>query len=198
LLREYECAQALAPRALELCENHHFPNEAAFARLVLGTTQAQLGGAAEGIALMRQGINELLEVGKRVTVPEHMMKLGDAQRRAGALLDALETIEQALEFDPALRWHRPENLRVRGEIRLQLGQSNMAAADFRASIRIAREMQAKAWELRSTMSLARLLASQDKRDEARTMLAEIYTWFTEGFDTADLKDAKALLEELGA
>jgi predicted ATPase len=57
-------------------------------------------------------------------------------------------------------------------------------------------MGAKAWELRATMSLARLLASQDRRDEARAILAEIYNWFTEGFDTADLKDAKAMLDEL--
>ena len=60
------------------------------------------------------------------------------------------------------------------------------------------QMKAKAWELRATMSLARLLATQGRREEARTMLAEIYSWFTEGFDTADLKDAKALLDELGS
>ena len=59
-------------------------------------------------------------------------------------------------------------------------------------------MSAKSWELRATMSLARLLAKQGHRDEARTMLADIYSWFTEGFDTADLKEAKALLDELGA
>jgi predicted ATPase len=59
-------------------------------------------------------------------------------------------------------------------------------------------MQAKAWELRATISLARLLAQQGKRNEARTMLADIYNWFTEGFDTADLKDAKALLDRLGS
>ncbi len=72
----------------------------------------------------------------------------------------------------------------------------MAEADFRASIALAQRMGAKAWELRTTTSLARLLDSEGSRGEARTMLAEIYSWFTEGFDTADLKDAKALLDEL--
>jgi predicted ATPase len=72
----------------------------------------------------------------------------------------------------------------------------LAEADFRESIALAQKMSAKAWELRSTMSLARMLNQQGKRDEARTMLSEIYGWFTEGFDTADMKDAKALLEEL--
>ncbi len=67
---------------------------------------------------------------------------------------------------------------------------------FRTAIDIAREQKARSWELRATMSLAGLLAKQGKRDEARAMLADIYNWFTEGFDTADLKDARALLEEL--
>ena len=68
--------------------------------------------------------------------------------------------------------------------------------DFREAIRSRSTMGAKAWELRATMSLARLLRDTGRRDEARTMLADIYNWFTEGFDTADLKDAKALLDEL--
>jgi predicted ATPase len=84
----------------------------------------------------------------------------------------------------------------RGELRLKLGRTELAEADFREAIALAQKMQAKALELRATISLARLLASQGSRDEARAMLAEIYNWFTEGFDTADLKDAKALLEEL--
>jgi predicted ATPase len=69
---------------------------------------------------------------------------------------------------------------------------------FHRAIEIARRQQAKSWELRATTSLARLLDRHGKRDEARTMLADIYNWFTEGFDTADLKDAKTLLEQLGA
>jgi predicted ATPase len=85
---------------------------------------------------------------------------------------------------------------LRGEIWLKLGQTESAEADFREAIVMARSMSAKAWELRTTLSLARLLYNQRRRDEARTMLADIYGWFTEGFGTADLKDAKALLDEL--
>ena len=77
-----------------------------------------------------------------------------------------------------------------------MARPQLAEADFREAIALAQKMKAKSWELRATMSLARLLAKQDQRDEARTMLADIYSWFTEGFDTADLKDAKSLLEEL--
>jgi class 3 adenylate cyclase len=112
-----------------------------------------------------------------------------------AIGDALETVEQALNFNPEEVVGRPETLRIRGELRLKQGDRQLAEADFRDSIAMARSMGAKAWELRTTMSLARLLDGDGHRSEARTMLAEIYNWFTEGFDTADLKDAKVLRVE---
>jgi len=90
----------------------------------------------------------------------------------------------------------PETLRLRGELRLKLGQTELAEACFREAIALARNMGAKAWEVRATTSLARLLAKYGRRDEGHAMLVEIYARFTEGFDTADLKDAKALLDEL--
>jgi predicted ATPase len=83
-------------------------------------------------------------------------------------------------------------------LRFSHKQTDLAEVDFVESIALAQKIGAKAWELRTTTSLARLLVSQGRRDEARTRLAEIYNWFTEGFDTADLKDAKALLDELSA
>jgi predicted ATPase len=88
--------------------------------------------------------------------------------------------------------------RLKGELLLAQTNSDSAEAQhcFQRAIRIAREQSAKSWELRATRSLARLLDKQGRRDEARTMLAEIYNWFTEGFDTQDLKDAKALLDDL--
>ena len=86
--------------------------------------------------------------------------------------------------------------RLKGELLAQ-DASNAAPAEqsFRTAIEISRRQKAKSWEMRATTSLARLLVKQGKRDEARAMLAEIYNWFTEGLDTADLKDAKALLDE---
>jgi predicted ATPase len=90
-------------------------------------------------------------------------------------------------------------LRLKGEILLMGNKPAAPQAEqcFRAALEVASAQEARWWELRATMSLARLLASQSRRDEARMMLADIYHWFTEGFDTADLIDAKALLEELG-
>jgi predicted ATPase len=87
--------------------------------------------------------------------------------------------------------------RIKGEfIVMSGGALSEAEAAFNSAIKVARQQQARSFELRASLSLARLLAQQGRRDEARSMLAEIYNWFTEGFDTADLKDAKALLEEL--
>ena len=85
-----------------------------------------------------------------------------------------------------------------GGLRLKHGDNALADADFREAISLAQKMGAKAWELHATTSLARLLRDNNRRDEARAMLAEIYGWFSEGSDTADLKDAKALLDELNA
>ena len=101
-----------------------------------------------------------------------------------------------MRANPQELFLRPETLRVRGGLRLRQGDSRLAEADFREAISLAQKLGAKAWELRATASLARLLRDNSRGDEARAMLVEIYTWFTEGFDTADLKDAKALLDEL--
>ena len=146
--------------------------------------------------LIREGIAGLLEIGIRTGISFYANSLAESQQREGAIVDALPTVEQALQANPDELAHRPETLRLRGELWLKQEQTELAEAGFREAIALARSMGAKAWELRATTSLAEMLAKQGRRDEARAMLAEIYGWFTEGFDTADLKDAKALLDEL--
>jgi len=162
----------------------------------LGHARAQLGHVADGIALIHQGIDTWVQIGQRISVACYLTSLADAQLQAGAVNDALETVEQGLNFNCEELVYRPETLRIRGELRLKQGDLQLVEADFRESISLAYSMGAKAWELRTTMSLARLLAQQDSSQEARTKLAEIYNWFIEGLDTADLKDAKVLLDEL--
>ena len=124
-----------------------------------------------------------------------MLFLAAAQEREGMTGDALATLEQALEASQERYW-QPEILRLRGELRLKQGLVELAEADFGEALMLARSMNAKSWELRATMSLARLLRDAGRGEEAHAMLAGIYNRFTEGFDTADLKDAKALLNEL--
>jgi hypothetical protein len=113
-------------------------------------------------------------------------------------INPLITIEEALQANPEELINRPYALTCRGELRLKVGQAELAEDDFREAIALAEKMQAKAWELRATISLARLLRDTGRSADAYTMLAEIYNWFTEGFDTADLIDAKTLLDELNA
>src|SRR5262249_43475685 len=185
LLRDYEHAEALAARVLAQVEKHQFALLVASFRCALGLARAKRGRAGEGVALMRQGIAGFLEGGFRTNLPIWIGQLAEAQACAGAVGDALATVEQALPTNPDVLVWRPENLRLRGELRLTQRQTDLAETDFREAIMLARRIGAKASELGATVSLARLLAQQGRRDEARTMLAEIYNWFTEGFDTVD-------------
>ncbi len=194
-LREPQHAEVAATQALTIAEEHGFSYPRNFSLLMLGWARAQLGRAGEGVALARQGVAGLAETGA-LFVTDQFTRLAEAQALDGKIGDALNTNEEVLQANPEELYYRPETLRIRGDLRLELGHAELAETDFREAIALAQKMQAKAWELRATTSLARLLAKQGRRDEARTTLADIYNWFTEGFDTADLKEAKTLLEEL--
>jgi tetratricopeptide (TPR) repeat protein len=195
-MRNFEYAEAVLVPALELSEKHQFSQFAAAAQCCLGHVRARLGRAAEGVALINKGLKGFAEVGTRLGLTREETNLGDAQGLSGVLGDALETIEEALALNPEELAYRSETLRIRGALRLNQGHIELAEADFYEGIALARSMSAKAWELRAIMSLARLLCDTSRRDEARMMLSDIYNWFTEGFDTADLIDAKALLDGL--
>jgi tetratricopeptide (TPR) repeat protein len=144
------------------------------------------------------GLDGLNESGAAIAMTPILSWVAVAQSLDGKMPEALATIEKALQVNPVeLAW-RPEAIRIRGELRLKSRQTDAAAGDFRDAIALAQKIGARAWELRARTSLVRLLDKQVHRDEARAMMAEIYNWFTEGFDTPDLKDAEALLEELKA
>jgi class 3 adenylate cyclase/tetratricopeptide (TPR) repeat protein len=195
LLREHKRAEMLAARALELLEKHQMLQVAGFARCFLGWARAWLGHPSEGVALIRQAIAGLAAIGTHSDL--FTFALAESQALSGATGDALETIEQVLQPNrPDAGIARPEAFRLRGELQTKQGRHEAAEADFRKALTLAHSMGAKAWELRTTMSLVRLLRDTGRRHEAHSMLAETYNWFTEGFDTADLKEAKALLDEL--
>ena len=196
LLKEPQRTNVAATRALAVCEQHGFPLVANQARIMVGWARAQLGSTGEGVAMIREGLTGYTESGEGLAITDHLTRLAEAQALDGKSDDALITIEEALEANPEELVFRPNILNCRGELRLKRGQTQLAEDDFREEIGLAREMTAKAWELRATTSLARLLRDTNRREEARAILAEIYNWFTEGFDTADLTDAKALLDEL--
>jgi class 3 adenylate cyclase/tetratricopeptide (TPR) repeat protein len=198
LLGEFERAEDLADKTLPQSEERGFPDLALRSLGVLGYARGELGRPGEGIALLRKAVASATESGSRLNETVWLTWLAWVQMLDGATADALGTVEDALTANPEELWIRPETYRVRGEIRLKQGERSLAEADFREAIAQAQKNSAKAWELRATTSLARVLRDTNRRDEARAMLSEIYNWFTEGFDTADLKDAKSLLDELSA
>ena len=154
----------------------------------------------EGIAEIREGLCDYSSTGAGIGQSYFLSLLGKAYERTGRFEDGLRTFKEALVIVNEHDGRQPEAElnRLIGELLLKQNESNAleARSCFEQAIDVAQRQQAKSLELRATMSLARLLASQGRRDEARTMLADIYNWFTEGFDTADLIDAKALLDQL--
>jgi tetratricopeptide (TPR) repeat protein len=194
--REPEQAATLAAQAIATAAEHGFRQFGLGPRMAHGWAEAQLGDPDEGAVLIREALTAYRANGALVSVPTRLSWLAETHALGGAPADALRTIAEALSVNPTERYWMPETWRVRGDIRRQQGEEGLAEADFRDAIALAREMSAKAWELRAATSLARLWWQQGRRAEARDLLAPIYGWFTEGFDTRDLKEAKALLDEL--
>ncbi len=165
-----------------------------------GWVKAQRGQPREALSRIRDGFSTILASRNRVAMPLFGCLMANVQAAAGQPLEALATIDQTFQAAEETGQHYSDSelCRLRGEFLLMCKESDAGVAEecFREALDIARRQQAKSWELRATMSLARLLANLGRRDEARTILAEIYGWFTEGFDTADLKEARALLDQL--
>jgi len=173
---------------------------------------ASITGICRGWALLRlgridEGLEDLLRFRRGVPLWSVMsdwlsLVLADGYLAAGRYAEGCVAAAEGLaEIErTGLRLNEAELCRVQGELLLKEDESNHAKAQacFERAIEIARKQSAKSWELRATTSLARLLARGGRHDEARTMLAETYNWFTEGFNTVDLKDAKRLLNELSA
>jgi predicted ATPase len=131
-------------------------------------------------------------------MPHYIALLAAACEIAGQIEEASTLLDEALQIAERTgeRWLAAELNRHKGQLLLRQGHTEAAEELYRKALRIAEEQEAKLWELRATMSLARLRRDQDRRPEARDLLAPVYGWFTEGFDTADLKEAKALIDEL--
>ena len=186
-----KCADA----QLALTAEHGFSNWHSFGQIVRGQALALLGKADEAIAEIKGALDGLAATG--AVIPGWVyailaLSYLAAKQPGEGLAIAAKGLGTADHANDAYLY------RFQGELLLMSDSANAADAEtsFRAAIATASKQSAKYAELCATSSLARLLAEQGRHDEARTMLAEIYNWFTEGFDTADLKDARALLDEL--
>jgi predicted ATPase len=193
-------ADKLAEAALALSTKHGFTFWTPMVSFLQGWSLCLRGRGAEGIARMRVGFTRALATGGKITRPLFYALLADAYGRVGRLDKAWRMLDCALRAaaKSGQRHHEAETYRFKGELHLREANPDVeqAGACFQRALDIARHQQAKSWELRAATSLARLWRDQGERAQARDLLAPIYGWFTEGFDTADLKEAKALLDEL--
>ena len=193
-----ERLQAQADAVIALSEEHGFSFLRATATFWRGLALSEIGQTAEGIAQMKTGLAQYVATGAVQFVPFVLTVLADAEGKAKqrdlALGHLLEAEQLLAETDD--RWFEAELYRVRGE--LMGNEDEYAAAErcFLQAIDIAQRQSAKLWELRAAISLARLWRGQGKRDAARSLLVPIYDWFTEGFDSPVLQEAKALLANL--
>ncbi|MBI3756512.1 MAG: AAA family ATPase [Deltaproteobacteria bacterium] len=200
--QEVQATQEWAEAAIALSTEHGFPHWLASGTMWRGWALAEQGRGEEGITQIRQGLAAYRAMGAEQAVPYFLALLAEAYGKVGQAEEGLSTLSEALMLvnKTGARWYEAELYRLKGELLLaQEGlreKTEEAEECFLRAIAVARKQEAKSLELRAVMSLGRLWQQQGKKDEACQMLAEIYNWFTEGFDTKDLQDAKALLEEL--
>ena len=199
---ELERAAEAAREELEICTNYGIRGavggSAENAIATLGWLLVLRGEFTQGLAELRRAINEIAGRGQKLLLPLYLGRLAigylgtdDTSAAANAVVQAIQLADETGErvWDAELR-------RIAGAIALKQGRSDEAEGMVRSAIEIAQAQEAKSWELRAATSLARMLVDQGRNKEAHALLAPIYAWFTEGFDTADLKDANALLDEL--
>jgi predicted ATPase len=200
LRREEQAAQELAEAATTLSTKQGFPLWLAIGMILRAGTLAEQGQGSEGVAQMREGWAAYQATGAEVGRPYFLALLAEAYGRGGQAEETLRTLDEALVAvqKTGERWCEAELYRLKGELVFVRFSEDYAEAEtcFQHAIAIARRQQAKSLELRAAMSLSRLWQQQGKQEESRELLAPVYGWFTEGFDTADLREAKALLEAL--
>ena len=198
---EGAAAYARAEAAVRLSTERGFTHFVALGTIYQGWALVMQEQAAEGIAQIHHGLTAYEATGAFLERPSSLALLATAYGTVGKIEAGLKRLEEALALVEAreIRWCEAELHRCKGNLLLQqtTPDAPQAEACFQQALAVARRQQARSWELRAALSLARLWQQQDKRAEAGELLTPIYSWFTEGFDTADLQEARALLAELG-
>ena len=200
--REPPTAHTHAELALSVCAKQGFAYYLAWGTIIQGWVLAAAGRREEGRAQLQQGLTTLQATGGGLRIPYYLVLLAEAEGEVGEAEKGLRVLEEASRHLDQTQecWVAAQLYCLRGDLWLAVSPANPLAAEacFHHALEVARSQYAKSWELRAATSLARLRRQQGKHQEAYDLLAPVYHWFTEGFDTADLQDAKALLNELGA
>jgi Predicted ATPase len=205
LRQEPRESQEYAEAALTISREHGLVMYEAQARITRGWALTEQGSVEEGMTEMRQGVAEYQQTATALLRPQFLGWLSEALGKVGEYEEALGHVDGSLGLahrsGDAL--YLPELHRIRGELLLMQAKGNLnprTVADaeecFRRSIKIARRQEAKSWELRTSVSLARLYQSQNRTEEAQEALTTAFDWFTEGFETKDVREAKSLLDQL--
>jgi predicted ATPase len=198
--RSERAAFAALEELISVATEHRLYFFQVMANILRGLLMSATGKVVEGIANARQSISAQAARGEYNQQTYFLGLLAQACERAGQSEEALETLARALEMADRTgeRWFEAELHRLRGEwlIVHRSGEQAEAEACFERALSVARRQSAKMWELRAAAGFARLRRDQGRRVEARDLLTPVYEWFTEGHDTPDLKEAKALLDEL--
>jgi predicted ATPase len=197
---DYVTANALADELVALADEKGAFFWKAFGMMNQGWLFALIGKASDAVPMITSGITGFRSTGTTMWIPMYLSHLARAYSGLGQFDDAWRCIDEAMAAVATTKetWSEAEINRTAGEIALLSPEPDAPKAEayFERALAIARTQQAKSWELRASMSLARLWRDHGKVQQARELLAPVYGWFTEGFDTRDLKEAKALLEEL--
>ena len=198
--REERLARELAEADIRFATEQQIAFFLSHGAIFRGWALVEQGDADGGLAQIREGITAYRQTGAMLEQPFWLGVQAEAYWKAGRPADGLPLVGEALAEVQQRGWRfwEAELHRLRGELLRQhdIGNEEEAERCFRRAIDIASRQQAKSLELRAATSLSRLLQGQGRREDGRRVLAEVYAWFTEGFDTADLKDAKALLDAL--
>lgn len=197
-LQEPEKAMEIGAAGIALCDEQAILLERAWIMDPYGWAVAELGRVEEGIRYIRESLAAQLSFGSQVARPQGLAVFAEALWHAGRSEEALQAVEEGLDVSNrnGERYYDAELWRLRGELVKMQDKTSEAESCFRKALEISRQQAAKSLELRASTSLARLWQAQAKHNEARQLLCEIYSWFTEGFDTADLKEAASLLAKL--
>jgi len=192
--------QQHAEELLALSTEHGLPVFLAWATVLRGASLTELGQGQEGLSLIKQGIAGLRASGAVSGTQATLITLAWAYAMVGQPADGLNCLAEAARIIETTEERSSEAalLRLRGDLLNATGDPSAAERSYQEAIAVAKLQSAKLFELQASISLARLWCKQDRRGEARDLLAPIYSWFTEGFDTRSLKEAKALLDELHA
>jgi predicted ATPase len=199
LIGEIAALDKRAGELIAVTAEQGFPFWRAMGTICRGWVKVKNGDVAEGISLLRDGSTSYRATGAVMWMPHYTALLARAYDIAGQVEETLALLDDAVHIAERTgeRWLDAELYRHKGLVLLQQGHSEAAEELYRKALSIAAEQEAKLWELRAAVSLARLRRDQGRNAEARDLLAPVYGWFTEGFGTPDLKEAKALLDELG-